>query len=180
MLLRDYKITKVGRSFCNPEWIAVKAEISDDIREVFPYLNAILKNAVYTPGVPNLNFKMESGFISLMPREIDVGQVLSEEDGIKVLDYLKKLINGVWQKRESITPIYERKGEIKAKDILDFLPRTNCHDCGLPTCFAFAMAMMRGQKHLKDCAVLNEPEFAQDKEALVKLLQMVGSEEAAK
>ncbi|PJB49349.1 MAG: Fe-S cluster protein, partial [Chloroflexi bacterium CG_4_9_14_3_um_filter_45_9] len=120
MLLRDYKITKVGRSFCNPEWIAVKAEISDDIREVFPYLNAILKNAVYTPGVPNLNFKMESGFISLMPREIDVGQVLSEEDAIKVLDYLKKLINGVWQKRESITPIYERKGEIKARDIVDF------------------------------------------------------------
>jgi hypothetical protein len=113
MLLHSYKIMRVGRSFCNPEWIAVIAETSDDIREVFPYLNTIFKNAVYTLGVPSLNFKMESGFISLMPREIGVRQVLSEEDAIKVLDYLKELINDIWERRESITPIYERKGEIK-------------------------------------------------------------------
>jgi len=180
MLLHDYKITKVSRSFCNPEWIAVRAELSDDISEVFPYLNAVLKNAVYTPEMPSLNFKMETGFASLAPQEINVGQVLCEEDAIKILDYLKKLINDTWEKREGITPFFERKGEIKARDIVDFLPKTNCRECGLPTCFAFAVAMMRGQKRLKDCSALNKPEFAQDKEALVRLLQTVGSEEAAK
>ncbi len=180
MLLRNYKITKVKRSFCNPEWIAVRAELSDDISEVFPYLNAVLKNAVYTPKVPSLTFKMETGFTSLMPQEINVGQVLYEEDAIKILDYLKELINDTWKRRESITPLYERKGEIKAKDIVDFLPKTNCRECGFPTCFAFAVAMMRGQKRLRDCAALNKPEFAEDKEALVRLLGTVGLEGAAK
>ena len=180
MLLREYNITKVRCSFCNPEWIAVRAELSDDISEVFPYLNAVLKNAVYTPKVPSLNFKMETGFISLMPREINVGQVLYEDDAIKILDYLKELVNDTWEKRKGITPLYERKGEIKAKDIVDFLPKTNCRDCGLPTCFAFAVAMIRGQKRLKDCSALSKPEFAEDKEALVRLLQTVALEDVAK
>lgn len=175
MLLCNYKITKISRSFCNLEWIAVTAELSDDISEVFPYLNAVLKNAVYTPEAQNLNFKMDTEFISLMPQEMSVGQVLHEEDAVKVLDYLKELINDTWERRENITPIYERKGEIKAKDIVDFLPKTNCRNCGLPTCFAFAMAIMKGQKHLKDCSALSKPEFAEDKEALARLLGTVGS-----
>jgi ArsR family metal-binding transcriptional regulator len=180
MLLRGYKITRVGRSCCNPEWIAVTAQLSDDISQVFPYLNAVLTNAVYTPEVPNLNFKIDTGLVSLMPREMNVGQVLCEEDAVKVLDYLKGLINDTWERRESITPFYERKAEIKAKDIVDFLPGTNCRDCGLPTCFAFAVAMIRGQKRLKDCSALSKPEFSEDREALLRLLRTVGPEDTTR
>ena len=180
MLLHDYKISKVGRSFCNPEWVAVNAELSDDISEVLPYLNAIVKNAVYTPEAHHLNLRLDAGVISLMSREMNVGQVTCEEDGIKLLDYVKQLINDTWDKRASITPIYERKGEIKAKDILDFLPRTNCRECGLPTCFAFAVALLKGQKHLEDCPPLSKPESDQDKEALARLIDMLGSQEVAK
>jgi len=173
MLLHDYEITKVRRNLCNPEWIVSTAELSDDISEVFPYLNAVVKNAVYTPEAQNLNFKMDAGAISLMPREMIVGQVTCEEDAIKVLDYVKKVINDTWERRTRITPIYERKEEIKAKDILDFLPKTDCRDCGLPACFAFAVALLKGQKRLSDCPALSKVEFAQDKEALARLLQTV-------
>ena len=180
MLLRDYKVTKVRRNLCNPEWILVSAELNDDIGEVFPYLNSVVKNAVYTPEAQNLNFKMDTGAVSLMPREIAVGQVTCEKDAIKVLDYVKEMINDTWEKRADITPIYERKGEIKAKEVLDFLPKTNCRDCGLPTCFAFAVALLKGHKRLKDCPALSGPEFAQDKEALARLLWTAISEEVAK
>jgi ArsR family metal-binding transcriptional regulator len=180
MILQDCKVTKVRRNLCNPEWIVVSAELSDDISEVFPYLNAVVKNAVYTPEAQNLNFKMDAGAISLMPREMSVGQVTCEEDAIKVLDYVKGMINDTWERRTSITPVYERKEEIKAKDILDFLPKTNCRDCGLPTCFAFAVALLKGQKRLRDCSALSKSEFAQDKEALAKLLQAVVSKEVVK
>ena len=177
MLLREYKVTKVGRSFCNPKWVAVTAELSDDISEVLPYLNAIVKNAVYTPEVQNLNFKMDTGAISLLPRQMNIGQVTCEEDAAKVLEYIKKLINDTWEKRTSITPVYERKGEIKAKDIVDLLPKTNCRECGLPTCFAFAVALLKGQKRLQDCSPLSKPESAEDKEVLASLLQTAISEE---
>lgn len=180
MLLQKYKVANVSRNLCNPGWIVARAELGDDISEVLPYLNAVIKNAVYTPEVPNLNFKIERGAISLTPQEMRVGQVTCEEDATKVLDYVKEMINDTWEKRANITPIYERKGEIKAKDVLDFLPKTNCRDCGLPTCFAFAVALLKGHKRLKDCPALSEPEFAQDKEVLARLLWTAISEEVAK
>jgi len=47
MLLRGFEIRQVLPCIANPEWIRVKAELTDDISEVLPYLNAILKGAVY-------------------------------------------------------------------------------------------------------------------------------------
>ncbi len=38
-----------------------------------------------------------------------------------------------------------------AMEIFKVLPRTNCRDCRIPTCFAFAAAVFKGDKRLKDC-----------------------------
>ena len=36
-------------------------------------------------------------------------------------------------------------------DIYKQLPKTNCKDCGVPTCLAFAMKVAAGQAGLNDC-----------------------------
>lgn len=38
-----------------------------------------------------------------------------------------------------------------AMEIFKILPKTNCGDCGLPTCFAFAAAVFNGDKRLEEC-----------------------------
>ncbi len=38
-----------------------------------------------------------------------------------------------------------------AMEIFKKLPRTNCKECGIPTCFAFAAAVFKGDKRLCDC-----------------------------
>jgi len=40
--------------------------------------------------------------------------------------------------------------------IYKLLPRTNCKDCGLPTCMAFAMQVAAKQKSLEDCPHVTE------------------------
>lgn len=40
-------------------------------------------------------------------------------------------------------------------DIFKNLPKTNCKDCGLPTCMAFAMRVVAKQKALADCPHLS-------------------------
>jgi tetrahydromethanopterin S-methyltransferase subunit A len=52
-----------------------------------------------------------------------------------------------------------------------FLPNTNCKDCGRRTCLAFAIDLAKGKARLEDCPVLGQPEFAADRQALVKLLE---------
>jgi len=36
-------------------------------------------------------------------------------------------------------------------EIFKILPKTNCRDCRVPTCFAFAAAVFKGEKRLADC-----------------------------
>ncbi|MGC8604743.1 MAG: DUF3786 domain-containing protein [Desulfomonilaceae bacterium] len=38
-----------------------------------------------------------------------------------------------------------------AMEIFKLLPRNNCRDCGLPTCLAFAAAVFKGEKSLRQC-----------------------------
>jgi CO dehydrogenase/acetyl-CoA synthase gamma subunit (corrinoid Fe-S protein) len=43
-----------------------------------------------------------------------------------------------------------------AMEIFKILPRTNCRDCGVPTCLAFAAAVFKGENRLADCSHIDE------------------------
>ena len=54
--------------------------------------------------------------------------------------------------------------EIKASDIKNKLPeggKKNCKECGVPTCFAFALKLSKGQAELSACPYL-DPEARQE------------------
>ena len=60
------------------------------------------------------------------------------------------------------------------------LPKTNCKDCGFPTCMAFAMQVAAKQKALTDCPHLSDDaksEFADASAPPMKLVQ-IGAAEA--
>ena len=46
-------------------------------------------------------------------------------------------------------------------EIYKLLPKTNCGDCGVPTCLAFAMALAAGKTELDKCPRLSEEVRAQ-------------------
>jgi ArsR family metal-binding transcriptional regulator len=179
VLLKDCKINRITGSFVKQDWIVAYAELSNDIREALPYLNAVIEQAVYNPALPSLTFHRSGKYIIIAPTEIKITQTTTKEEAQASLDELTGYINEVWAKREAIVPVYERRelNEVKARDILKFLPRTNCRECGLPTCFAFAMALINRQKKLRDCPPLSSPEFAEKMQALVDLLRTGGLED---
>jgi acetyl-CoA decarbonylase/synthase complex subunit gamma len=45
---------------------------------------------------------------------------------------------------------------LKGLDIYKHLPKTNCKECGVPTCLAFAMKVAAGQAGLNDCPRLSD------------------------
>jgi len=52
-----------------------------------------------------------------------------------------------------------------------FLPKTNCRKCGRRTCLVFAIELGQRKCRLEECPVLDQPEFAADRQALAKLLE---------
>jgi len=140
-------------------------------------VNAVVREAAYNPQQQSLTFRRGEKVLTITPREISIAQAMSMEDAQATLDELRDYINETWEKRETITPLYERRKELKVKDILKLLPQTNCRECGFPTCFAFAMALTKGQKKLKDCPLLSQPEFAEKRQALINMLRVAGLED---
>jgi len=60
---------------------------------------------------------------------------------------------------------------ISAMEVYQLLPNTNCKRCGLSTCMAFAVELLRERKAIEDCTPLvEEPKYEEKLEGLRELL----------
>ncbi|MEW6615437.1 MAG: (Fe-S)-binding protein [Thermodesulfobacteriota bacterium] len=155
MLLKKYT-KEIFRAKCNPSFQSVHciAHLDDDIGKVLPYLNSVLGGFTYIKDPPAVMFKIHGKFITVYPREIAVNALRDEEEADNILEWLKKEINETWEKRAEIEPRYEGIPKPKVLEILKLLPRTNCRECGEPTCMVFATLVAQGAKGYEDCPPL--------------------------
>lgn len=155
MLLRGYRKEYV-RPECRPEAQSVHciAHLDEDIGEVIPYLNAVLGGFQYTKDPVSVSFKVHGKLIAVHPRKIAVNALRDEEEGDKILEWLKGEINNTWDTREAIEPRFEGAPKPKVIEILRLLPKTNCRECGQPTCMVFAAQVADGGKGAEHCPPL--------------------------
>jgi len=132
------------------------AHLREDISEVFPYLNAELGADQIIKEPPSLTFKIHGRLITLHPRRIAINALESADQAESILEWLKKSINDVWERRQEIEPSYRRAPAPKIIEILKRLPRSNCKRCGQPTCFVFATQIIEGGKTPEDCPDLQQ------------------------
>ena len=132
------------------------AHLREEISEVFPYLNAELGAHLIIRDPPSLTFKIHGRLITLHPRKIAINALESADQAESILEWLKKNINDVWERRQEIEPSYKSAPAPKIIEILKRLPRTNCKRCGQPTCFVFATQIIEGGKTPEDCPDLQQ------------------------
>lgn len=154
MLLKSY--AKEIRPKCNPGFQSVHciAHMDQDIREVIPYLNAELGGFEYLKDPPAVTFKNNGRLIAVHSDKIAINALKDETEAEKILEWLKREINETWKKRAEITPKYESAPRPQIIEILKLLPRTNCRNCGQPTCMVFSTLMAEGAKGPGDCSQL--------------------------
>ena len=157
MLLKSYR-KEIFRPKCNPRFESLHciAHLDQDISDVLPYLNSVLGGFEYLKNPPALTFKLQGKLITLHPREIAVNALKDEAEAEKILEWLKREINETWAKREEIEPSYESKPRPKILEILKVLPKTNCRECGQPTCMVFSTLVVEGVKGPDDCPALDD------------------------
>jgi ArsR family metal-binding transcriptional regulator len=153
MLLKTYK-KEVFRAKCNASFQSVHcvAKLEQDISAVLPYLNTELGGYEYLKDPPAVTFRTAGKLITVQGREIAVNALKDGHEAEKILQWLKKEINAVWERRAEIEPSFEGAPKPKVIEILKLLPRTNCHACGEPTCLVFATLVAQGIKTAQDCS----------------------------
>ena len=157
MLLKGYA-KEIFRPECNPSFQSLHciARLDQDISEALPFLNAVLGGFEYLKAPPAVTFRVHGKIITVHPREIAVNALKDEEEADKILEWLRKEINEAWDKRDSIDPSFEGIPKPKVFEILKLLPKTNCRECGEPTCMVFATLVAQGVKGPEDCPRLPE------------------------
>ena len=155
MLLKGYS-KEIFRPECNPGFESVHciAHLDQDISAVLPYLNAVLGGFEYLRDPPAVVFRSQGRLITVHGRKIAINALRDEDEADKILAWLQREINQTWENREEIDPSYEGAPKPKLIEILKLLPKTNCKECGEPTCMVFAARMAEGVQGPEDCPPL--------------------------
>lgn len=157
VLLRGYR-KEVFRPACNPSFQSVHcyAHLDDDIQEVLPYLNTVLGGSGYTENPPSVLFQIHGRLIAVYPGKIAINALKDDAEADKILEWLRMQINDTWEKRHDIEPSYGVAPKPQPIEVLKLLPKTNCRDCGQPTCTVFSFLVIQGAKDPGDCPLLDD------------------------
>jgi ArsR family metal-binding transcriptional regulator len=147
------------------------AYVSNDIREILPYLNATLKSAVYLPEAPSLSWRLNDHKVGFWPDRIAADHLESREQASGVIEKLVSLVNDTWENRRNIEPDVTTHDLLQPLELYRLLPKTNCKACGEASCFSFALKLAAGQTALPKCAPLaTEFEYQSQKDRLEYLM----------
>jgi ArsR family metal-binding transcriptional regulator len=174
VLLHSCRIIRILPCIADPEKIRVIAEVSDEIHEVFPYLNAIIKGCIYNHPALTLTIRNEDKLITLHAMHVTMTLIEDEKEAHEMLNWLKDLINETYQKKDQIEPNYSSGDQLKPSDIQKLLPGTNCRECGFRSCLAFAFKLVDDKIEIVKCTSLFSDQFKEKRKVLLEMLQNAG------
>jgi ArsR family metal-binding transcriptional regulator len=159
MLLHNYTL-RVVLSDCNPssQKVNALADLSEDISEVLPYLNTVLKGLQYDHDEKFLTVKRKGHVITFWSQRIAVTKIEDEKEAREVIEELKEIVNETYANRDHIKPTYNSRQIPRPLDIFKLLPGKNCKECGEPTCMAFALKLVNDEVNLNQCPLLLKKE----------------------
>jgi ArsR family metal-binding transcriptional regulator len=172
--LNHIDIYHTSPCFAEAGKIRVKAKLSDDISELLPYLNRVIKNANYNAYAPNITLFKEFRMITIEPTNLILIKALNDTDARQILAWLKDLINDTAERRNEIEPLYESQKRPHPLQLYTWLPRTNCKQCGEKSCLAFAALLFVGQQSLENCSLLFTKDYEEPRNVILKLVEALG------
>ena len=167
-------IAFVGECMAEADDLRLTAQVEGDLGPVFPYLNAEVPSGTFNPSGPSFTLMDGPRLVTLFPHRLVIGRLREMQDAWRTLARLKRLVDGVWRRRSSITPSHERRVRTSALEIFSRLPKTNCRQCGEATCLAFAAQLLAGVQRLERCAPVFTGEFQHLRPALADLATGLG------
>jgi len=160
--IKSYSM-KLAAPDCFPgaDWYRAVIDLNDDITEVLPYLNAELEGAVYTHDSKVLLWNNGKNKYAFRPNEIVVAPADNSEEAVKLATDIVGQVNNIWIRKEEIEPSFDSKKALpNILDIYKLLPRTNCSECGSPSCMAFAAVLRNDSSKISLCPYISDHDYS--------------------
>lgn len=160
MFLCGYKnlsVTRVGvRNGPDPQWGA-RFDLDQDLRPLFPYINGQFSGAKLRDQPERIQFVLDGVGCTLYSTEVVAAPFGGQKQAQRFVDQMVATLNELYERRDSLQPSYRKTKELSVLALYRLLPKTNCRECGLPSCLAFAGALSRGATSPDRCRGINSP-----------------------
>lgn len=172
--LGGFRINVIQPCLADPEKIRFISLVDKPIAQLFPYVNAVIKGAVYNANGHTITLKRGERIISLHPSKIAGAKILDMKDAEDTLEWVVGILNDCHKRKDEITPDYEMRARLGVLDVYKLLPAKNCKECGLATCLAFSASLCKGEKILSDCTEIWKKDYDEKRGVLASLLEDAG------
>ena len=132
-------------------------KLDRDIRDLFPYINGSLDDALWYERPEHVKFLFEEYRCFLYPEQAAAHFFESRAAAQAFAGRFTDFLNSIEARKVKIRPSFDRVRQVQVMDILRLLPGTNCRACGFSTCMAFAAALARGRALADACPHLVAP-----------------------
>ncbi|QTA90958.1 LuxR C-terminal-related transcriptional regulator [Desulfonema magnum] len=155
----DFSLSKVGikSSFVPAASWGAHFKLDNDVSELFPYINATFKDAVFYDKPEYIKFVIDGFQCVLYPDDVIAAPFTNRNQAIEFAERLIHFLNKLHTRKHSLKPNYKKFRPVSVIDIYRLLPGTNCKACGFSTCLAFAGALSRGQTTPDQCPGFTSP-----------------------
>jgi ArsR family metal-binding transcriptional regulator len=157
-LITDYRFELVeDQHSAGSGRYGVRVILPADISACFPYLNAVLDEPVYDHENHILIGAKKRRRYAFRPHEIQARMVTDSSQASPIVEEVVNLVNKVWERRSQITPTTRERRLPVVFSVYQLLPKTNCRECGYPTCLACAADIRNVVIPLERCPLLSKP-----------------------
>ncbi len=137
--------------------IMASFEFEREIEFLFPYINAMARHCEFHKHFRLLRFKFEGSHCVLYPKKCIISPLRDQEHARTFVDNLMGFLNDILEKKDEIPPKSRHFEQVPVTEIIKILPGTNCGECGLKTCMAFAAMLSKQRVHPRDCPYMAQP-----------------------
>jgi len=167
MFLEYIKVIETSPCLADERLFKALTRASVSLTDLLPYLNAVVDKPNYQPNSNSLMFKDGIIGFTLQDTSINITRFANMTELYEILDWIKNLINDVYESRFEIEPNYKARKIVPVLKIYALLPKKNCKECGEPSCMAFAAKLNKLDADVDDCPLFQKSEYA---ELRIKLL----------
>jgi len=139
-----------------PAWTA-HFKLDSDASELFPYINALVEDSIYYEKPHYIRFTLNGFGCSLYTNRVAAGSFEDREQALEFVIQLIDFLNDIFSKKDSLRPDHKKYRHQPVLEIFKLVPRTNCQECGFPTCMAFAAALSNRQVSTEQCPWFPKP-----------------------
>jgi DNA-binding CsgD family transcriptional regulator/ArsR family metal-binding transcriptional regulator len=131
--------------------------LNTDVSPLFPYLNTVAERAELHQAPRFIRFLYEDCFCVLYPKAGIISPVEDQSHARALLESLVSFLNDIYLRRDKITPNRRIHERVSVLNILKLLPKTNCGQCGHPSCMAFAASLSLQESAPEKCPHIQSP-----------------------